>query len=404
MRPRAVELRHRLVEQLVDAGVLDDRWRPGFAEVPRHVFIPDTVWRPAVVRGRDGERPVPENVLQPVRRGDDPAAWLTHVYRNTHVVTQVDDGVPAGPGGTGLMATSSSSQPSVMAIMLAELDARPGHRVLEVGAGTGYNAALLAHRLGAAAVTTVDIDPEVVRSATAALAAAGYPEVTVVLGDGERGHPPGAPYDRVICTAAVTDVPPAWVRQTRPGGRIVAPWSNHLFEGAVLTLTVGDDGRATGGLGQRVSFMPLRGQRPRSGLVPASVPAPSVPAPSTPAPSTPAPEEAAAERGSTGLHPDAVAVDPGALLAVSLRVPDCDLSRWADGVLRLRDHVSGSWAVVRPGAVAVVVEQCGPRRLWDEVQAGHRWWVRAGRPDLAAWRVTVGPDGQDFTLATGVGR
>lgn len=394
MTPRAAELRQRLVAHLVDAGLLDDAWQACFAEVPRHAFIPDTVWRQSVTHGGrtghggattagcDGAGDAPATpVLEPVRRADDPAGWLATVYRDTHVVTQVDDGVPAGPGGCGLVATSSSSQPSVMAIMLRELDARPGHRVLEVGAGTGYNAALLAHRLGAAGVTTVDIDPRVASAASAALAAAGYPEVTVVLGDGERGHPPGAPYDRVVCTAGVRDVPREWVRQTRPGGRIVAPWSNHLFDGAVLTLTVDDDGRgATGRLGERVSFMPLRGQRP------------------------PHPAPVTAERATTratGLHPDAVLREASALLAVSLRVPDCERAHGADGSLRLVDRSSGSsvsWAVVRPGTVAVTVEQAGPRRLWDEVELAHRWWNSAGRPGLDEWTITVGPAGQAFAV------
>ncbi|MGH3885395.1 MAG: methyltransferase domain-containing protein [Pseudonocardiaceae bacterium] len=100
----------------------------------------------------------------------------------------------------------------------------PGHRVLEIGAGTGYNAALLAHLVGPAGkVTTVDIDSKVVRGARECLAAAGYRGVSVVCGDGEFGYSDHAPYDRIVVTAGAWDLPPAWVDQLAAGGRLVVP-------------------------------------------------------------------------------------------------------------------------------------------------------------------------------------
>ncbi|MCZ9339668.1 methyltransferase domain-containing protein, partial [Streptomyces sp. TRM76130] len=104
---------------------------------------------------------------------------------------------------------SSSSQPSLMALMLAELRVADGDRVLEIGAGTGYNAALLCHRLGDdGLVTTVDLDPEITDSARRHLDAAGY-HPAVVTGDGARGVPGRAPYDRIIATCALPAVPRA---------------------------------------------------------------------------------------------------------------------------------------------------------------------------------------------------
>jgi protein-L-isoaspartate(D-aspartate) O-methyltransferase len=107
--------------------------------------------------------------------------------------------------------------------MLAALDAEPGMRGLEIGTGTGYNAALLAHRLGAQTITSVEIDPALAEHARRALTAIGY-LVTVITGDGALGYSPGAPYDRIISTAAVREVPYPWVAQTRPGGTILTPW------------------------------------------------------------------------------------------------------------------------------------------------------------------------------------
>jgi len=100
--------------------------------------------------------------------------------------------------------------------MLAALDAHEGHRVLDTGTGTGYNAALLAHRLGAEQVTSIEVDPDVAASARTALSDNGFGGVTTVTGDGALGYPSGGPYDRVIATAACNQIPYAWIAQTRP--------------------------------------------------------------------------------------------------------------------------------------------------------------------------------------------
>ena len=177
-------LRDRMITQVTDSG------RPVSAAVvqamrvvPRHLFLPD---------------------LEPGQ-----------AYRNEAIVTRRSaEGQP----------TSSSSQPTIMAFMLDQLEVAPGQRVLEIGAGTGYNAALLQHLVCATGtVVTVDLDEDVARQAAAHLAEAGCPDVTVVPGDGAAGYPSGAPYDRVIATVGVSDLAPAWLDQLAPGGRIVVP-------------------------------------------------------------------------------------------------------------------------------------------------------------------------------------
>jgi protein-L-isoaspartate(D-aspartate) O-methyltransferase len=127
--------------------------------------------------------------------------------------------------GTGEVI-SSSSQPEIMATMLAQLDVRPGHRVLEIGAGTGYNAALLARLVGpSGSVTTVDIDDDIVVAARAHLGAAGVTGIRVVCADGWAGVAEGAPYDRIIVTVGAHDISPAWRAQLTAGGRLVLPLS-----------------------------------------------------------------------------------------------------------------------------------------------------------------------------------
>jgi protein-L-isoaspartate(D-aspartate) O-methyltransferase len=186
------------------------------------------------------------------RWGEDPdprqrERWLRGAYEDVPLATRLRDGE----------LVSSSSQPSLMATMLVELEVRDGDTVLEIGAGTGYNAALLSHRLGDDHVTTVDLDPEITESARRHLDAAGY-HPTVVTGDGARGVPERAPFDRIIATCALPSVPRAWLAQCAPGGRILTP----LATGLVL-LRVADAAHAEGRfLDTPAYFVPLRGATP----------------------------------------------------------------------------------------------------------------------------------------------
>jgi protein-L-isoaspartate(D-aspartate) O-methyltransferase len=121
-------------------------------------------------------------------------------------------------------SSSCASAPWLVAAMLDQLDVQPGNRILEIGAGTGYNACLLAQLTGRAdLVTTIDIDPNVTTQAKRALAATGYGDVDVITGDGALGYPDHAPYDRMIVTVSPWDIPAQWWKQLAPGGRLVAP-------------------------------------------------------------------------------------------------------------------------------------------------------------------------------------
>jgi protein-L-isoaspartate(D-aspartate) O-methyltransferase len=120
--------------------------------------------------------------------------------------------------------TSSSSQPAIMAIMLEQLDLKPRQRVLEIGAGTGFNAALIASIVGSGGVVvTMDIQPDLVEHARRCLDVAGYDWVQAVAGDGGYGYPQGAPYDRIILSVASSMIAPAWKEQLGPDGRLVLP-------------------------------------------------------------------------------------------------------------------------------------------------------------------------------------
>ena len=150
--------------------------------VNRQWFIPDMVW----VWADDGW-------LIPLRRQDAPDDWADLCRSDDPIIIQVDDGAT----DRGMQPTSSSSAPSLMHEMIGMLDVKAGMKVLEIGTGTGYNAAILAEIAGVENVTTVEVDPDIANHARSALRKADFP-VTVITGDGASGYHGQAPYDRVI--------------------------------------------------------------------------------------------------------------------------------------------------------------------------------------------------------------
>ena len=162
-----------------------------------------------------------------------------------------------GPAGAAL---SCASVPYLVAAMLEQLDVREGHRVFEAGAGTGWNAALLATLAGPGGhVSTIDIDPEITAQAAASLERAGFTSAHVATGDAAFGVPENAPYDRAIITIGSLDVPPAWFGQLRPGGRLVVPlrWRGQTQS---VALVLGEDGLLRSDAVFLCGFVPMIGQ------------------------------------------------------------------------------------------------------------------------------------------------
>ncbi len=224
---RSLRLRYQLIEQLKAQGVLHNAaLEEALRRVPRELFLPDIA----------------------IREG------LEHIYADEAIVTKrSSQGAPL----------SSSSAPSMMAIMLEQLDLRPGLRVLEIGAGTGYNAALLAELIGdPGAVITVDIEPDIVEQARQNLASAGYEGITVLCADGVEGAQAFAPFDRIELTVAADDIAPAWISQLAPGGRLVLPLEIHRHQrGQVSLALVKQQGYLESAAAAHAFFIPLRGDQ-----------------------------------------------------------------------------------------------------------------------------------------------
>ncbi|WP_329522243.1 methyltransferase domain-containing protein [Spirillospora sp. NBC_01491] len=205
--------------------------------------------------------------LVPLHRSDDPEQWREQVEADGPIVTRVepDPFLPAGvcdpATGKGMISTGSSSAPFIMARLIEAMELEAGMRILEIGTGTGYNAAVLARLVGTGNVISVEIDPVAAALAREALNSVGLP-VKVVAGNGEAGYPPGAPFERIIATASAHTVPYAWVRQVRPGGLIVVPLAPTVHpDWPLAALRVRDDGTAQGRCVGPSPFMPLRAQR-----------------------------------------------------------------------------------------------------------------------------------------------
>jgi protein-L-isoaspartate(D-aspartate) O-methyltransferase len=213
--PHARDRRELAVRITEHTGIDDPRILDAFRRVPRHAFVPP------------------------------------HLRDHAHE----DRALAIGLGQT-------ISQPSMIALMLKALECAPEHRALEVGAGSGYAAALLGELV--AEVHAIEVLPELAERAQATLAALGVDNVTIYAGNGAFGLPDRAPFDRILVSAAAEHVPPALLDQLAVGGRIAVPvggtFEQELLIGTRRTATDIDWERST-----PCVFVPLVGNTPAQG-------------------------------------------------------------------------------------------------------------------------------------------
>ncbi|WP_245617481.1 methyltransferase domain-containing protein [Amycolatopsis taiwanensis] len=337
----------RLADLLRDRGdIRSPQWHEAVAEVPRHLFVPHAYEQDDTGNWTSW----------------DTAGRLDRVYAPETLVTALEerDGYQA--------AVSSSTKPDLMVRMLETLDVRDGHHVLEIGTGTGYNAALLSHRLGDDRVFSVDVDPGLVALARERLAAAGY-RPTLAAVDGEAGLSEHAPYDRIIATCSVPAVPWCWAEQLAPDGAILVDYKLAVSAGNLVNLRRRSDvleGRFTTWW---AGFMEMRHPQDRP---------------------IPAPRVCYAE-GERRWHTTAP-VPPWQKLVVwflahLVGLPrgvvygsllDPDTREPTAATLAAPD---GSWA--RVGLADHTVTEAGKTSLWEPVESAYRLWLATERPGWA---------------------
>ncbi len=195
--------------QLEARGITDRRVLDAMRTVPRHEFVPASI--------RD--------------------------------IAYTDQALAIGHGQT-------ISQPYIVALMCQLLEVESHHRVFEVGAGSGYQAALLGQL--AAEVYSVDLVPELVDAAARLVERLGYENVHIIAGDGTLGLPEKAPFDRIIVAAAAPDIPPPLIDQLAPGGRLIAPVGDRLLQRLVVLTRTAEGVQSRNSIG--CVFVPLLGR------------------------------------------------------------------------------------------------------------------------------------------------
>lgn len=338
---------------LSNGSLFSPEWQRAFERVPRHLFAPR--FRLAEVYGGhtvDGRN---EQQLD---------AWLHAVYANEPLLTCVaDDG----------QLLSTCSAPTVVARMLEALHVAEGNSVLEIGTGTGWNAGLMASRLGSDAVTSIDVDPIFIEQARERLAILNlHPKLA--LADGYAGYPERGPYDRIISTCSVRHIPPAWLQQLNTGGTILADIRGS-FAGGVVRLVRATDAEAFG------QFMPAGGA-----FMPMRSPDHQVQDNASVARIIRGMSDENGDTRVTELDPKVLTAPNSFPLFAQLGIP---------GSLTAPVHIeskgeffclihpdSQSWARVELGDDAAIrpVVQGGSRRLWDELEASYELWCSLKRP------------------------
>lgn len=364
---RLREYSQSIVTRLLSGGgvELSERVVSALGTVPRHRLVERFYFVPAdeLMAGAAFQ----EYEMDAV--SSDPSV-LDLVYSDEALVTRLDrDGQPS----------SSTSQPSLVAIMLHLLDLRDGMRVLEIGAGTGYNAALMAELVGdPALVTTIDIQAEVAADAQRLLSASGYGDIRVLCRDGTEGAPEYSPFDRIVATVGCPDISWRWVNQLAADGVMLVPLQHGgPNSDPLVRLRPSEAGGMEGRVVAWSGFMSLQGDK-AAFLWPELVD-----------------DETTPPDDHFDLFP---ALSDAPRTMDSYRAGK---RAWWDFAYFLaledpRTHFGRVLALVDPNGDRVVLRGDGIRlwgggTLFDDLVAAYQSWESLGSPALTEWRVHLTP-------------
>jgi len=368
----------KLADELAGSGDLrSPEWRQAFLAVRRHVFVP-RYWHDE----EPGAFPARWRMVDNATR--DHHEWVDAVYSNRTLATDLT-GTPVVTGeGMHPQVTSSTTMPGLVMAMLEDLDVADGMRVLEIGTGTGYNAALLCERVGDSNVASIDVDPELTALAGIRLARHGY-RPHMVAGDGAAGVPECAPFDRIIATCGMDHVPQSWIEQCRDGGKIMTNLPGPFNAWPLILLTVSEGSASGTFLRQSGSFMPRRTD-----------------------PDQPFDYTVDIRRDATDAVHGHSRLDPrqayenrswGLVAQTHLRGVACRRVYVDDNEhlgTELATADGSSWAVIHhtPDGHGHLTCQSGARQLWTELEELHEQWIALERPAVDRFGLTVTGDGE----------
>jgi protein-L-isoaspartate(D-aspartate) O-methyltransferase len=353
---RVLDFLHRYTDELREAGAIRSRAvELAFGTVERHRLVEGfSYWgaesQERIVVQHDPERPITEH--------------LEVIYSNTALATRFVDEMPA----------SSSSQPSLVAEMLELLELAPGMKILEIGAGTGYGAALMSEIVGdQRLVVSVDVLEGVVEQTKRLLRKAGYQGVDVLLRDGFEGVAEAAPFDRIVGTVGCSDLSPHWKEQLADDGILLVPLEH--AGGHPLILVRREDGLLRGRIAAWSAFLPASGALRIDGLWASGT-------------VRPGPEDSVEQQdpwpgfGSGGTLASLGSSSDEIDLLFFLGLQD-NRACWAPHGVGLSEGASG-WVVASPDSI----RWWKNRSLVDELDRYYEKWVAAGRPKLKDYRVS----------------
>ncbi len=380
MTLRLAELIESYVDELKGKGAIKSKQvEQAFRRVERHLLLEGFYELDKEAQERFEQLSWTEKVFDP--SSPEPEI-LAVIYSDSPLVIRVEDGRP----------TSSTSQPALVAEMLELLELERGMNVLEIGAGTGYNAALMQEIVRSDGhVTTIDIQGDVVEQTRRLLKAAGYDKIEVIAKDGALGHPEIAPYDRIVATVGCPDISFRWSEQLAEEGFMLIP----LQHGAphcdpLVKLRKSDPDRLNGQVVGWSGFMLIQGELAVPCLWPSVDPYQNLKdrPPDWERPLFSELEGAkmdqtsyeAGERAWWDFHYFLAVCDHRAYLGIS----NIGLSD-PDGL--------GTIAITAEG-----IKLWGDKSLYRDLERIYREWKKLGRPELTDWRVEFTPKEKEPSL------
>ena len=371
--PTSQEYSQRVVEAIQTTNPLASACvLQAFGSIPRHLFV-DHYY---LYEGEESKQWTRYDQ-------EESPAWYERVYSGEALITHVEE--------HGRLL-SSSSEPGIMATMLDALEVKPGMRVLEIGTGTGYNAALLACLVGDPhLVTTVDIDAQAIEPARHAITQVVGEGMTIKQADGRKGYSANAPYDRIIVTASAPTVPWTWKEQLAPGGILVCILEPRLAKLGGLLKAQEAGRRLQGRILETAGFMELRDSVPSKHSIQIDFRAPL---------HTSFPLDRAL------FEPDLIRKDHDFTFFLYNEIPDLHMfykGGKGEALVFYAKSTPEGYVVCRQSQVKLRGDRSVACSLWTRLVRAYGQWLHYGRPAISQYQFEMDDISQSlaFTIPSG---